>query len=132
MKKSAGIIIQNGALLVVRSQGKDVFFAPGGKPEAGESAQQALIRELNEEIGISLTEDDITFYNVYTANASGHDQVELEMSVFTVHRYQGEIKASAEIAEIKWVNSTNVAQTNISTIFKSYVFPELLEQGLIR
>jgi len=47
--KAAGIIIKGRRLLVERSKGKDVFVAPGGKLELGETAIRAVIRELKEE-----------------------------------------------------------------------------------
>lgn len=36
--KSALISIRDGKLLVARSFGKEKFFLPGGKPDAGETA----------------------------------------------------------------------------------------------
>ena len=57
MHKSAGIIIKDGALLVLRSKGKDTFYAPGGKLDSGETPEQAMSRELYEEVG--LTKKDV-------------------------------------------------------------------------
>lgn len=58
---AAGILIKpNGKLLLTqRPQGKPWagwWEFPGGKIEAGETPQQALQRELNEEIGITVTQ----------------------------------------------------------------------------
>ena len=54
IRKAAGIIISNQELLVERSIGKDFYIAPGGKIEQGESAEQALVRELEEELDIQI------------------------------------------------------------------------------
>ena len=50
--KLAFIEIRERKLLMVRSKGKDVWYTVGGKREAGENDEQALIREVNEEIGV--------------------------------------------------------------------------------
>lgn len=39
MHKSAGIIIKNGALLVLRSKSKDTFYASDGKLDSGETSE---------------------------------------------------------------------------------------------
>ncbi|MFA6602043.1 MAG: NUDIX domain-containing protein [Candidatus Paceibacterota bacterium] len=49
--KIAAIVIQDDKFLVVRKKGKDVWTNLGGHPEEGESEEQALIREIKEEMG---------------------------------------------------------------------------------
>jgi 8-oxo-dGTP diphosphatase len=52
----AGIIEQDGRILICRRRSDQAHALkwefPGGKIESGETPQQALIRELNEELGI--------------------------------------------------------------------------------
>ncbi|MBO2656033.1 NUDIX domain-containing protein [Shewanella algae] len=131
MKKSAGIIIKNRSLLVLRSKGKNTFFAPGGKPDVGELSEDALVRELREELGVVITKDDFSFFNSYVAPASGNEDIELEMDVYIINSYEGKLKENSEIAELKWVNTYNINQVQVSSIFKTKVFPILVGRGLI-
>ncbi len=57
--KAAGIIIRDRKLLVERSEGKEMFIAPGGTVEDGETDKQTCVRELKEEFDIDVTEDDL-------------------------------------------------------------------------
>lgn len=50
--KLAWIAIDNKMVLSTRSFGKDKFYIPGGKREAGESDEQALLREIKEELNV--------------------------------------------------------------------------------
>lgn len=132
MHKSAGIIIKDGALLVLRSKGKDTFYAPGGKLDSGETPKQALCRELQEEVSIAVKEDDLTLFGRFEAPAHDKDGITLVMDVFFVNDYSGEVVASNEIEECQWVDSSNVDDIAISTIFRNEVFPSLIEQGLVK
>ncbi|EIC2299431.1 NUDIX domain-containing protein, partial [Vibrio cholerae] len=53
--KLAWVLIQDGKLLAVRSKGKALFYLPGGKREAGENDEEALIREIKEELSVDLS-----------------------------------------------------------------------------
>lgn len=48
--KIAAIIIQDNKFFMVRKVGKDIWTNLGGKPEGDETEEQALVREIQEEI----------------------------------------------------------------------------------
>lgn len=53
----AGLIIEHGRILLIHNSkhGKIRIEPPGGKVEAGESLQEATVREIREELGIEVT-----------------------------------------------------------------------------
>ena len=64
-----------GRVLVVRKHGTAVFMQPGGKPEPGESAAEALARELHEELGLIVAADALEPLGTFesdAANEPGH------------------------------------------------------------
>ena len=64
-----------GRVLVVRKHGTSVFMQPGGKPEPGESAAEALARELQEEVGLVVDPADLVPLGTFesdAANEAGH------------------------------------------------------------
>ena len=52
--KLALILVRDRKQLVARSKGKAAFFTPGGKREAGESDEDALVRECKEELTVEI------------------------------------------------------------------------------
>jgi 8-oxo-dGTP diphosphatase len=54
IEKVAWIRLEDGQVLAARTHGKILFYLPGGKPEPGESNEQALAREIAEELGVTL------------------------------------------------------------------------------
>lgn len=53
--KIVAIVIENNKFLMVRKVGKNIWTNLGGKPEGNETEEEALIREIDEEIHCSAT-----------------------------------------------------------------------------
>ena len=130
--KAAGIIIRDRKLLVERSKGKDVFVAPGGKLEPGETPKQAAVRELYEEFQIIINEDDLETFGTFYAEAAGSHNAgkALRMDVFMVKKFK-DITPDNEVEEIRWVTSRSALDLPIGSIFMHEVIPRLKTQGLI-
>jgi 8-oxo-dGTP pyrophosphatase MutT (NUDIX family) len=130
IRKAAGIIIRDGKLLVTRTRGKDFFVAPGGKIETEETPEQALCRELHEELGVVVREDNLESFGIFTAPAAGQEDHMLYMDVFTVMAYEGDITPSHEVEEIRWVGS-DISGITLGSIFAHDVIPRLAHEARI-
>lgn len=98
----AWVRVEDGRILCARSRGKDVFYIPGGKLEAGESEVDALLREVKEELSVDLLPDTVRPAGTYQAQAHAFaDGIDVRMSCYTAD-YQGTPTASSEIEELGW------------------------------
>lgn len=129
--KAAGVLIRNRMLLVERSKGKEFFIAPGGSIEAGETPEQALIRELMEEFCIKVNEQDLSFFGIFKAAAAGQEDKTVEMHVFMVDKWKGEPTPDNEVEEIRWVTSKPEDGIKLGSIFEHQVIPQLKTSNLI-
>ncbi len=129
--KVGGVILKDKKLLVARSKGKDFFVAPGGKIEDEESSRQALVRELQEEVRITIQEEKLSLFGEFYANAAGEESLKIRMDVFLVDEWTGDIQPDNEIEEIMWIDSRNMNSVSIGSIFEHEVMPRLKSQGLI-
>ncbi len=57
--KLAWLTFKDQQLLCARSHGKAIYYIPGGKREAGESDEAALMREIEEELSVTLQADTL-------------------------------------------------------------------------
>ena len=129
--KAGGIIIKDRKLLVERSKGKSIFIAPGESIEKGETAKQALIRELREEFSIRVIEKDLVGFDTFYAKAAGDEERIVRMDVFIVSRWSGEPKPSSEVEEVLWITSKIPNGIKVGSIFEHDVIPKLKQNGLI-
>ncbi|MGR5129876.1 NUDIX hydrolase [Photobacterium swingsii] len=113
--KLAWLYIRDGKLLTVRSKGKTLFYLPGGKRELGETDEQALIREIKEEISVDLVSDTIKYVDTFTAQADGKDDGVFVQLTCYVAEYSGELSPDAEIEELKFVDGDDFAICSLAT-----------------
>ena len=93
--------VEAGRLLVARSRNKKAFYLPGGKIEAGESPEDALRREVREELGIGLTDPAVLKRYVAPAYGEGEGAM-VDMTCFTASLL-GTPQPMGEIAELTYV-----------------------------
>lgn len=91
-------------LLAQRPQGKSLaglWEFPGGKVEPGETPEETLIRELEEELGI---QTKIACLAPLTFASHTYDDFHLLMPLYVCRRYEG-VPIGREGQAIKWVRS---------------------------
>jgi 8-oxo-dGTP diphosphatase len=102
---AAALVRADGRLLLQqRPEGKPMaglWEFPGGKIEAGESPQGALVREMLEELGVVLDERDL---EAFAFAAHGYESFNLLMPVFMIRRWQGDVTAR-EGQNLAWVSA---------------------------
>lgn len=105
--KLAWLYIREGKLLSARSKNKKLFYIPGGKREEGESDEQALIREIKEEISVDLLPHSIQYVETFKAPADGKNSDTIVKLTCYFADFQGELAPDAEIEEIDFIGYQN-------------------------
>ena len=100
---AAALVDSDGRVLIAqRPEGKQLaglWEFPGGKVEAGETPETALIRELREELGIEVTQACLAPF-VFASHA--YEDFHLLMPLFLIRRWSGTVVAH-EHAALRWV-----------------------------
>ena len=100
---AAALIDTDGRVLIAqRPEGKalaGLWEFPGGKIEPGERPEEALIRELREELGIDVNAACLAPF-VFTSHA--YDSFHLLMPLYLLRRWSGTVQRR-EHAALKWV-----------------------------
>ncbi|EXG80796.1 NUDIX hydrolase [Cryptosporangium arvum] len=124
--KIAWIHLRDGRILSTRSHGKDVWYLPGGKREAGESDLDTLVREIDEELSVRIDRASARHLGTFEAPAHGHP-VDVRMTCYTAD-HSGEFVAANEIAEIGWLTMADLGR--ISPVDR-LIFEHLHDAGLL-
>ncbi|ASZ12860.1 NUDIX domain-containing protein [Chitinophaga pendula] len=94
--------VENGQLLLIESKkNPGIYYMPGGKIEPGETAEQALVRELQEELNITIDPATIRHFGDFRAQAVNQpDGVDVHNHCFFAS-FTGTPQPAAEIATIQ-------------------------------
>jgi 8-oxo-dGTP diphosphatase len=126
--KLAFIEIQNRRVLETCSFGKDKWYIPGGKREGNESDEEALIREVKEELLADLVPETITHYGTFEAQAHGKPEgTVVRMTCYTA-KYNGELSPSTEVEKLDWFDYSR--RNDVSPV-DQLIFDDLKAKNLI-
>ena len=107
---AVALVDADGRVLVSkRPAGKQLaglWEFPGGKVEAGERPETALIRELREELAIDVTEACLA---PLTFASHTYEEFHLLMPLYVCRRWRGLVRA-AEGQELQWVKALKLRE----------------------
>jgi 8-oxo-dGTP diphosphatase len=98
------IDVDGRVLIAQRPQGKTLaglWEFPGGKVEAGERPEQALVRELKEELNIDVSASCLA---PLTFASHAYDDFHLLMPLYVCRRWTGDVMSN-EGQALKWVRA---------------------------
>lgn len=118
---AAAIIVNNGKVLITQRQLHDAFGGfwefPGGKLEPGESLEQCLIREIFEELAVSIQVHRPLFHYSHE-----FDHLKITLHFFLCTILNG-TPACIEVRDWKWVDHSQ---------FDKFIFAQADRQALAK
>ncbi|NGO11493.1 NUDIX domain-containing protein [Streptomyces sp. HC44] len=123
----AAVIVQEGRLLVVSKQAApDVFYLPGGKPDAGEELMDALVRELDEELGVRPVEPR---FLVDVEAEAALERVPMKLTLYEAG-IDGVPRPAAELAHMRWISGRE-NDLRFSPALRDHLLPLLRASGAL-
>lgn len=119
---AAVVVDPAGRSLLVRKRGSGVFMQPGGKIEAGESALDALTRELREELALVVDPAETEYIGSYRAVAANEENTVVRAEVFFVQTAETPV-AAAEIDELLWVERLDEISVEVAPLSRDSLLP---------
>ncbi|MDH1109875.1 NUDIX domain-containing protein [Pseudomonas otitidis] len=121
---AACLIDTDNRLLLVRKRNTRAFMLPGGKREPGESAHEALRRELQEELELSLPAEALSPLGSFRAAAANEPDTWVEAQVF-VARLEQPVAPAAELEELAWLAPGQPLPDTLAPLLREQVLPAL-------
>ena len=116
--------VRDGSVLTVRKRGTTRFMLVGGKPERGETAEEAARREVREEVGLEV--GALTSIGVYVGDAANEPGHQIHSTTFRADIPAGaEPEAQAEIEELRWHPLSEPPTDDLAPVLTEFVLPLL-------
>jgi 8-oxo-dGTP diphosphatase len=121
-------VTDDNRLLLVRKKGGESYILPGGKPEKGEDDRQALIREIEEELGCGVDASSIDFLGSFSDLAA-----DLQNTIVTVRLYSARLTGlpspQSEIEHLRWFKPDSESNLTLAPSLQNQIVPFLCAQG---
>lgn len=124
---AAVLVDDDGRVLLVRKRGTTSWMQPGGKIETGERADDALARELHEELGLVLDTSTFEYWGRFEADAANEPDHTVDSDVYLV-RVNGPVAVAAEIEELRWIELGEDHGLTVAPLSELHLFPLLAER----
>ncbi|ULQ53636.1 NUDIX hydrolase [Flavihumibacter fluvii] len=128
---AALLVVHERKLLLAYSSRKSAWYLPGGKVDAGESAEEALVREIREELNCHLDINNLGWFMEVVAPAFG------EPEGYTIQQqcffYHGNLdpQASGEISELRFFSKEAYLKEPQKVVGVLMVLDELKKEGYL-
>ncbi|MEU1312176.1 NUDIX domain-containing protein [Streptomyces cinnamoneus] len=107
---------QKGNVLLIHKTDNDLWALPGGGHDVGESIEQTVIREVEEETGISVVVQDIVGLYTDPQHVMAYDdgEVRQQFSIcFRARPVGGTLRTSSESKEVRWISPADLDKLDI-------------------
>ena len=126
------IIVHHRAFLLAYRNNKQAWYLPGGKIDAGETAKQALLREIHEELVLDLDAEQVHFYTHISAPAYGEiPAVMMAQDCFRCELGDAIPQAQAEIGAVRYFTLAEFQQLDTQVVGVVQVYACLQADGLV-
>jgi 8-oxo-dGTP diphosphatase len=112
-----------GETLLVRKRGTAAFMLPGGKPDTGESALDALVREVGEELDCGLDRAKCQSLGHFRAPAANEPGFTVEAELFAV-ALEGEPRPCGEIDTMLWIDPDGELPQPMARLAHDHALPQ--------
>jgi hypothetical protein len=125
----AALIIKDRALLLVTGRDADYYWAPGDQVIGHDSPEATLIRELTQDLGVTITRSR-KFGDI---KAENHKTGQSETTIYYLIEIENEPKPSHEITDSRWFTNTDFQSgaPKVSEVMKAVMYPALVNMGLM-
>ncbi len=134
INKSALLILNEEATKFLVTRKNDVtvtqWLLPGGKIEQGESVEEALVREIQEELGCVVDEESLDFFGEYEAPAAGRPGQFVNIKLYS-GKLIGSPKPMSEIKELGWLGKEDANNEEASEIIRVHLIPDLVKREIL-
>jgi 8-oxo-dGTP diphosphatase len=108
-----------GETLLVRKRGTAAFMQPGGKRAEGETALEALGRELLEELGCAPDLQGCRPLGTFRAPAANEADFTVEAELFSAF-LAGDPRPSGEIEELVWIDPDGAIPYSLAPLTRDH------------
>ncbi len=121
------IHIVDRKVLFVRSYNEEFFYTAGGKREQGETDEQALVREIRQELDVELDPSSMKFLETFFDPVHDKPELTLKLTCYSA-KITGDPHPSSEIEEMAWIDTSTTIKI---TPTGKKVLQFLKDKGLI-
>jgi len=117
-------------LVVQKGHTTNQWLMPGGKVEEGETPEESLVREIQEEVGCEADVESFSFLATYEAPASGEPGKTVRIDLYA-GSVEGEPRANSEIVALGWLRKESSKDPQASEMIRDHIIPDLVKRGVL-